>query len=246
MKNALSDAAARRILPAEGICNIRELGGYPVAGERGAARRVKWGLLYRSGSPSEMTERDRALLRERGVRTVVDFRALNEKPSPPDSLPETVRRRVALPINAGNLMAMVPTAQGAETEMRRLYRALPGEAAHDYQRFFALIARRENAPVLFHCSMGKDRTGLAAALILYALGADMDVIFADYLESAARIRAHMAAALDARPDTAPYMIVQRDYLESAFERIEELGGLDHYVRCLLGADIARLRAHYTE
>lgn len=250
MNNDSNDDAAartRRILSSEGICNIRELGGYPVAGENGAARRIKWGLLYRSGALSAMTEGDRTLLQERGIRTVVDFRAADEKAAvPAAALPSTARLLEELPIDAGNLMAIVPTARGADTEMRRMYRALPGEAVPRYRRLFALLADPENAPLLFHCSMGKDRTGLAAALILYALGADNDTIFADYLESDVQIRARLGVRMDAEPDRAPYMTIRRDYLETAFACIEESGGMDHYLGVQLGADIPRLRSLYTE
>jgi protein-tyrosine phosphatase len=242
MKEKTILAAERRILPAEGVCNLRELGGYPVSGENGKPRTVKWGLLYRSGDLSGMTEGGKTLLEERGVRTVLDFRAADEKQNAPETLPGTVRRLEELPIDAGNLMSMTPGPRGAREEMRRLYRALPGEAETAYRRLFAVLAEKENVPILFHCSMGKDRTGLASALILYALGADMETIFEDYLESGARIRARYGERLEADP----YMTVSPCYLEAALEVLGGHEGFDRYIRGPLGADIPCLRGLYTE
>jgi protein-tyrosine phosphatase len=70
MENAETRAGLNRLLPLEGLFNVRELGGYPA----GEGRRVKWGLLYRSGDLRDMTVGDRAALEGRGIRTVVDFR----------------------------------------------------------------------------------------------------------------------------------------------------------------------------
>ena len=231
-----------RILQTENLHNVRELGGYPAAG----GKTVKWGLLFRAGELSDVAGNDKRLLEAQNITTIVDFRSDNERRAAPDAALNTVRRRLELSIDAGNLMDMASTEIGAEAEMKKLYRALPEEAVPRYRVLFSLLADPGNTPLLFHCTAGKDRTGLAAALILYALGTDMPVIFDDYLESARRLGKRFAPVIAREPYMAPYMTVQRSYLETAFARIEECGGLDRYIQDELGADVQLLRRLYTE
>jgi protein-tyrosine phosphatase len=231
-----------RILQTENLYNVRELGGYPAAG----GKTVKWGLLFRAGELPELTGNDKRLLEQRNITTIVDFRSDNERRAAPDAVLDTVRRRLELSIDAGNLMDMASTENGAETEMKKLYRALPEEAAPRYRVLFSLLADPGATPLLFHCTAGKDRTGLAAALVLHALGADMRTIFDDYLESARCLAKRFAPVIAREPYMAPYMTVQRSYLETAFVRIEEYGGIDRYIQDELGADVQALRRLYTE
>jgi protein-tyrosine phosphatase len=142
-------------------------------------------------------------------------------------------------------MDMVFTLDGAETEMKKLYTALPEEAIPRYRVLFELLSDPSNTPLLYHCTAGKDRTGLASALILYALGTDMETIYKDYLESTRLLQEHLAVLLKGRPYMAPYMTVQESYLETACAEIEKYGGFETYIRNELRADIRRLRSLYT-
>ncbi|MDR1506512.1 MAG: tyrosine-protein phosphatase [Treponema sp.] len=235
-----------RILPAEGICNLRELGGYPVR-DKGGIKRIKWGLLFRAGELAGMTCNDKKLLEERKVRTVVDFRSNSEREASPDGVIKTVRKQVALPIDAGNLMnSMAFTSGGAEAEMGKLYAALPKEAVPRYRALFELLSDPSNTPLLYHCTAGKDRTGLASALILYALGADTETVYRDYLESTPLLRERFAVLLESQPHMVPYMTVQESYLKTAWGELEKYGGPGRYIQKELNADIHHLRSLYIE
>jgi protein-tyrosine phosphatase len=234
----------QRLLPSEGICNLRELGGYPVTDETGQTRRVKWGLLYRAGELSAMTAGDKKMLEEKNIRTIVDFRSDSERKASPDGKIATVKKRVELPIDAGNLMDMVFTFDGAETEMKKLYMALPEEAIPGYRVLFELLSDLSNIPLLYHCTAGKDRTGLASVLILYALGAGKETIYKDYLESTKLLRERFPDLLN-QPHMVPYMTVQESYLKTACAEIEKYGGFEKYIRNELNADIHHLRNLYT-
>ncbi|MDR2096714.1 MAG: tyrosine-protein phosphatase [Treponema sp.] len=235
----------QRLLPAEGIYNLRELGGYPVTGETGLAKQVKWGLLYRAGELSGMTANDKRLLEEKNIRTVVDFRSDSERKASPSGKIATVKKKVELPIDAGNLTDMVFTFDGAETEMKKLYAALPEEAIPRYRVLFELLSDPSNTPLLYHCTAGKDRTGLASALILYALGAAEETIYSDYLESTRLLRERLAPMMESQPHLVPYMTVQESYLKIACAEIEKYGGFEKYIRNELNADIHHLRNLYT-
>jgi protein-tyrosine phosphatase len=235
----------QRLLPAEGICNLRELGGYPVTDETGRIKHVKWGLLYRAGELSVMTAGDKKLLEKRNIKTVVDFRSNSERKASPDAEIATVRKSVELPIDAGNLMDMVFTFGGAETEMKKLYAALPVEAIPRYRVLFELLSDPSNTPLLYHCTAGKDRTGLVSALILYTFGADTETIYSDYLESTRLLQERFVLLLKDQPYMVPYMTVQESYLKTACAEIEKYGGFEKYIQNELHADIRHLRNLYT-
>jgi protein-tyrosine phosphatase len=234
----------QRILPLEALFNVRELGGYPAF----EGRRVKWGLLYRSGDLYTLTDGDRVFLEERGIRTVVDFRGPHERARSPDKAIGTVEKTWELTIDAGNMMDLSGMQAGASGEgmMGDLYRVLVDEATAVYRQFFRLLADTHAAPLLFHCSAGKDRTGLAAALILFALGTDRETVFADYELSTACLKDKYRAIINEKPHLEPLMTVRRSYLEAALERIDSrYGGPEQYLRRELGADIEALRELYT-
>jgi protein-tyrosine phosphatase len=245
----------KRILPLEGVLNVRELGGYPVVDTGGHEKQVIWGLLYRSGDLEGIAPAGKRCLEQRKITTIVDFRSSEEKQVFPGIQLSTVTMRRELPIDAGNLMGTFspggqwlfnPDSSGAVEEMLRLYALLPGEAIPRYREFFATLADPSNVPLLFHCSAGKDRTGLASALLLHALGASRETIMADYLVSAECLYSRYLPYVETKPYMVPYMTVREEYLLTAFREIDKYGGLDRYIARELKADTPYLRRLYTE
>ena len=231
---------------------MRGLGSYPVTVD-GKQRHIKNGLFYRSGSPENITESDKVFLEGLHIRTTVDFRSEDEKTAVFD-LP-SIAKKVDLPLDAGNLMGAIfkagelpknSSAEKAFAEMISLYTVLPVEALQKYRILFSLLADPSNLPILICCSAGKDRTGVATALILHALGASMDTIMEDYLCSTENLRPYWERYLDSQPYLIPYYTTNEKYLLSAFKSIEKYGGIDSYITNEIGADIHHLRALYTE
>ena len=246
------DKAEKRRFPLEGLLNTRELGGYQVT-VNGKQRRIKKGLLFRSGSPENITEADKKILEGFNIKTTVDFRSDDEKTAVFDF--SSLVKRVDLPLNAGNLMgAFFETGEWlfnsdiekATAEMTKLYSVLPTEAIPRYRVLFSLLADPANTPLLFYCSAGKDRTGMAAALILHALGASMETIMEDYLYSTDNLRPYWERYLNDKPYMVPYYTVTEKYLLTAFKAIEKYGGIDRYLKNELGANKNRLQELYTE
>lgn len=167
--------------------NFRELGGWPAAD----GRRVKHGLIWRSGALCQISSpEERKRFEELGIRVVCDLRSAVERTREPDPDFTGVRRHdigairdaegEELPIDANDSLHL--DAEGLKAlaqEMMDIYSALPfGNPA--YREIFREILDGQ-MPLLFHCSAGKDRTGVAAALILLALGADRETVMADFL-----------------------------------------------------------------
>lgn len=258
-----ADAGHQRLLPLEGGQNFRDLGGYRAAD----GRHVKWGLLFRSGAMNRLTPADFATLRRMGIATVCDFRDNRERASAPARWPEEGAPHVLFTEyesadNAAIFRALTQPGMDGErtrTMMAGFYRELPYQFAGQYRRMFGELLAG-HVPLAFNCSAGKDRTGVAAALLLTALGVDRDTVMEDYLLSNRYFRPERAMSEDA-PEMAFFRSLPQDvvtalmgvdarYLDASFAAIEERsGGIRAYYRDELGlsdADIARLRALYLE
>ncbi len=170
-----------------GTPNFRDLGGLKT--QRG--RTVKWGVLFRSGDLGQLTDQDLLVVKKLNIKDVVDFRTTSEIKQSPDKYPSDYAiHRIEAPIGQsnGNNMAgimkvvMNPAATGPAVEQvfTEFYGTMALQAK-DYQPLFDELL--QNAPtdgLLFHCTAGKDRTGLAAALILSALGVPESTIIEEY------------------------------------------------------------------
>lgn len=251
--------AQQRVLPLEGGQNFRDLGGYRTTD----GRTVKWGLLYRSGAMNNLTLKDYETLRARGIRSVCDFRDTRERAVAPVQWPAGAKPAVfaddyEMDSNFRALMKPGLNGEQAATLMAEGYRDIPFRFAGQYKRMFAQLAAG-NAPLAFNCSAGKDRTGVAAALLLTALGVPYATVMDDYLLSNQyfkpdRMKADPQAAEFAKrvsPDALKAMMgVDRRYLDAAFDALRSRpGGLEGYYRNELGVDEVMkkaLRARYLE
>jgi protein-tyrosine phosphatase len=234
-----------QLLPFEGVHNLRDLGGYPARG----GRQLRWGQLYRAGDLHCLSPRDKAALEKRNIKTIVDFRGAEEKKQAPDGRLATLVQTFALPIEAGSILDLCATETkvSGEALMTELYGRLVEIARPQYRQFFRILSDPGHIPLLFHCSAGKDRTGLAAAFILSALGVDRERIYQDYLLSAAYLKEMIRQWLAAKPHLEAVLSVRRGYLEAAFAKIDAaFGGINRYVQEELGANVAGMLEWYTE
>ena len=192
---------AQQSLPVKGIVNARDLGGYAVQD----GRIVREGKLLRAAHLADASDADIRYLEQLPVTVVIDFRKEQEKVGKVDrEVPGA--RYTSLPVDpSGNAMATATEEEKekvsgkkkfdvkkiivfaafnkkAQTIARELYPTLlfQPECQQQFARFFRLVLETENGAVLFHCTQGKDRTGIASALLLAALGADRETIVADF------------------------------------------------------------------
>ncbi len=166
-------------LTIEGLVNLRDLGGLPIAG--GALTRN--GRLLRSESPHDLSESGLRTLLDLGVRTVVDLRTVSERESLPSPLVGAgdVRDHHAPIFNDGDDFPR-HLATAAEVYCWWLRERGAGVAAA-----LTVIADAESAPVLVHCHAGKDRTGVIIALVLRIAGVTVDAIADDYARSGVQL-----------------------------------------------------------
>ena len=197
---AVSHPAPGAQLPFEGGDNFRELGGY--AADEG--KTVKWGQIFR-GIPTSLlqSDADRKLLDSLGLRLILDLRSEAEAAKQPDYVPDGARlvRICGLCHSDGSEIAFSPEdkeklLQGRLDEDHNMADAMYQQMLFGNKAFKELFRALEagETPILFHCSAGKDRTGVAAMLILLALGASDEVISADFVQSNVCRRPELEAA----------------------------------------------------
>ena len=198
-KTAPEHPAPGTQLPFAGGNNFRELGGY----EADEGKHVKWGQIWRGIPTGALTgEADRKLLDSLGLRLILDLRSSAEAKKDPDYLPDGARLvqicglcaedGTEIDFSPGDIEKLIGTAP-QEDPVRLMYRRmLTGNKA--YRELFRALEAGET-PILFHCSAGKDRTGVAAMLILLALGASDEVICADFEQTNACRKAEIDAVL---------------------------------------------------
>jgi protein-tyrosine phosphatase len=241
----------------EAAHNFRDIGGG--ASRLGGA--VARGRVFRSGELSRLTPGDHATLDRLGIRWIFDLRTTSEQSRHPSRLPTKPAFRSwrqAYEISGGDLREQLTRvgAGGSRQVMIELYRALPYEQAPAYRELLLRIASDET-PVLIHCTAGKDRTGVAAALLLDLLEVPEDAILEDYRATNRHFDALAASIVPSlaghgavetpRAVWEPILRADPDYLAAMFETIRTgHGSTFGYAREVLGLDeaqVAALRSH---
>lgn len=227
-----------------GATNFRDLGGY--IGQDGRA--VKWRRIFRSDHLAGLTPADQALLAELGVTRAIDFRGQAEGAAYAYAIPgvayhplviepTVVQRALELQATGRAL-----TAQDAVGLMQDTYRGFVHENAPRFAELFRLLLASD-APTVFHCTAGKDRTGFAAALILLALGVPRETVMQDYLLTNNLYRRPAGMGSHAPEEVlAVLWRVQEEFLDAALHMVDQdYCGVQTYLVEVLGVDAAAQR-----
>ena len=245
-------------LALEGGLNFRDLGG--ATGADG--RRVRRGRIYRSGTMSDLTAADQARLAALGIRTVFDLRSNRERErmpfAPAAAWPVSYWSRDYLHSGA-DTRSLQERADEDPRHTREMmvgvYRRIAYEQADSYRALFAKLAAGE-LPLVFNCAAGKDRTGVAAILLLDALGVSREAVLADYLATNRVVdqlwdRLRTGYVDDkGRAFWEPLFSCETGYVDAFYETLaRDHGSLSDYRAEVLGVDaamIAALRGHLLE
>lgn len=244
-----SAALAERHLPMSGGFNFRDLGGYKTK----EGKFVKWGKIIRSDDLSKLTDADLEYLSSMPLLTDIDYRSVEEIKPSPDKRPQSLLNYLEYNISPGNtdaMMAKLKTATSAaiDSEMMAMnvFFVSNDEATIQYHKMFELLQNpKRNVPLLYHCTAGKDRTGMASALILYALGADDKTVMDDYLLSNKYIEAKFASYIKQYPNLLGLFSVKEEYLQAGLDAINKnYGNVDNFLTKKLKVDINKMRDLY--
>ena len=246
--------------------NTRDLGGMKTTD----GRFIREHLLFRSGSLSELSDHDVETL-SGAVRTVVDLRSDGEREQKPDLMIPGVNY-IHIPIvedltggitrekeaDMSLVRKFIFKPDEAKAYMTEMYRGFAEDAAvRQYGRFMQLLL--DGSPVLWHCSAGKDRAGIASVIIEEALGVGREDIIEDYLETGEYIRKDIEKLTgvikqlvgtdhDLPPETLQYLFgVEKDYLMTFYAAVDEKSGsMDSFLEESLGVDRNLLREKFLE
>ena len=254
---------AERNVPLAGAVNFRDLGGYAATD----GRRVRWGRLFRSGHLSTLTPAGRTAFERLGIATVCDFRLASER----------ARENMTLPAGVTLEGIEIPPGVRDPEYFHRVFRDASGpddvadavhevvlsmvnESADRYRRLFEVLLEPGERNILINCSAGKERTGIATALLLSALGVPRETIYYDFMLSAVYFpalaeipRVLEKYAVSAVGDAAqrlvmPLLETRASYLRVAFDSIDrECGDTDAFLRKhydLGTAECTELRRRY--
>jgi protein-tyrosine phosphatase len=236
--------SSKRLVKLTGAVNFRDIGGYPTS----HGKFVSWGKIYRSAEINNLNATDLDKLNGLLIHTVLDFRGPAEYSIAPDKLPMGAAR---ISLQAGSeqvgdrtkMMQQMTKAQNGDSIMLPFYTDLT-PFKNRYQPMFAvLLNNHKDSAVLYHCTAGKDRTGIATALILYALGVDEKTIMADYLASnfyrasdMNRMKKLLIESYHMNESVVEdVMGVKEKYLQGTFDAINsKYGSIDKFLKTEMG------------
>lgn len=256
-----------------GLTNFRDIGGYATAD----GKTVRKGRIFRGAALFGLNEENKAFVDKLGLKTVLDLRSQNEVDAAPDEVPFGARYVHSSGILSlddapggpgGNLdmRGLLMSSNGGEGVLAQLQQYMLGGyremALHPtaFSTAFQLLLQPDGAPLFFHCTAGKDRTGVCAAYILRVLGVPMETVMEDYMasnhhrkqvveEALAQLRQKMGGDTAAEAMRA-MLTVHESYLAENFAVIDETyGGFEEFQQQALGlapADVAALKEAYLE
>lgn len=240
----------------EGIHNLRDYGGYAVSG----GARVRTGLLFRSGQHMEASDADLEVLHRLDIRTIIDLRGRSERDGfPCRRHPEFAAQVIAhegetsnSPPHEGGGGVVVMTPEKARQRMLAVYTRMPVNPAMIamFTRYFNALDENDGGS-LVHCFAGKDRTGIAASLLLHVLGVHHDDIVEEFLrtnsaptreilerQSLPRMIVHYGTI---EPEALRNLMgVLPEYIDTYISEVtRDHGSLDAYLATILGVDDAQ-------
>ena len=252
MSDSNPSASPARHLNLAGASNFRDLGGYP--GKDGRA--VRWRQIFRSNHLGHLTEADIEVLRGLGLRSAFDFRGTEERVAAMCGVEEIavhslpIEPTVVAALRARRATVAALSSADALDVMRDSYRNYVHQNTPSFRALFAHLLE-DRAPLVIHCTAGKDRTGFACALILHALGVPDQTIAEDYLLTNRFYRRDPTASSDLPEEVKQVLArVEASFLAAAFDAIRtDYGDLENYLSDGLGlgaSERTRLEARYLD
>lgn len=231
-----SGIISNRYIEMDNVLNFRDLGGYFTTDEK----QLKWGRVYRSGHLSNANLYDQDKLKRLGIKTIIDFRTEEDRKAHPYFINIS---KINLPIIPGDisnfkndLLKEGLTRSETIVHMQNVYKEIVEDNADKYADMFDILLDSNNYPVLMTSFLGKDRVGIASALLLYALGVPEYVIEEDYMASNNYIDPKKTLTYSGtlseslQESVTALFSANNAYINSAFDYIKEkYGSIDNYL-----------------
>ena len=207
---------------------------------------MKPGMLFRSDLLYHLNPKEKALLRDNNIKVVIDLRNKDEVEHLSDTNIKAIKfiNNPMLPENKEGNESPIKTVtikQLTLPDMDNAYRELVRRDRKDaWSNIFNILLNDNGGAILYHCSAGKDRTGVVTAVILTALGIDKETIYQDYLLTNEKPLYYKKLALQMDPESREifldYFQAKKEYLDAAFDEINKIyGSFDNFLleTCLI-------------
>ena len=195
---------------------------------------MKHGLLYRSDLLYNLNPKEKALLRDNNIKVVIDLRNKDEVEHLKDTNIKAIKfiHNPMLPESKegdGSPLKTVTIKHMTLPDMENAYRELVRRDRSDsWNNIFTILLDDNKGAVLYHCSAGKDRTGVVTAVILLALGIDKETIYQDYLLTNEKPLYYKKMAQEMDPESREifldYFQAKKEYLDASFDEISKIYG----------------------
>ena len=229
--------------------------------------KMKNNILFRCAKLSTLNDEDIKKIEDLNPHAIIDFRDPKEINKAPDNLSkDLLKKYLSLPISASTLSRMVDQKNidgdnkfTYEKVMEESYKLYINNHKHVWKEFIKILLKANNNPIIFHCSAGKDRTGIASFIIQKLCDNPMEVIFENYLLSNELLTINAATAEQSTASKKDDQLiteimldtlskVKKSYLISGINEIEnQFESLENYIIQELGftdADIKDLKKLY--
>jgi protein-tyrosine phosphatase len=244
-----AEGGERRV-PFEGVLNFRDLGGYRTA----SGGSTRWRLVFRSDALFRLTADDLVTYESFGIRAVYDLRSAEERVRQPNPMAcRAIGLEDLVPRDEFNDGSFLKTTVDAERRLREVYLAVLETAGPLFGELFSGLVEPGGLPAVFHCAGGKDRTGLAAALLLSWLGVDREAVLDDYeltakcwtAEREREVHGYLLASGMSVEAATAFLGVPRWAMSDTLAALDDTyGGIEAYLRnraAMSPATMGRLR-----
>ena len=241
----------KREVKLQGAINFRDIGGYKTKD----GKEVKWGKIFRSAEINRLTATDLEKLASLKIHYVLDFRGPAEVAAGADKIPNTAIR-ISLPAGSeevgdkSKMFKSMTTSTVGDSIMLPFYSNIDAFPKRYKPMFEALLNNSNDSALVYHCTAGKDRTGIATALILYALGVDEQTIKNDYLATNyyrqsdnVRMRKMLMDNYHLKEAVVDDVLgVKEIYLKATFDAIQnKYGSVDKFLQSEMGLNKSNLK-----
>ena len=180
----LPEVDPRRGIPVEGAHNVRDLGGYETAG----GSQIRWRTLFRAADIHDLSPSDQSTLIDAGVRTVIDLRGSRELKEAASVFKDLSSVRYHPHNMTGDSLidrwGAIPVPADSSIRLSTMYSTVLDERGEMIKTILETVSQPGTLPTVFHCTAGKDRTGVLAAVLLGIAGVPRERIVEDYALSA--------------------------------------------------------------
>jgi protein-tyrosine phosphatase len=234
--NVYEQTVSSRIIPMDSVQNLRDMGGY--LSSRG--KFTRWGMVYRSGEIGRMSEWDTLRLNRLKIKTILDLRSLSEVMASPVSYTKAQVVHIPIESDVNDIVHRIREGKVRKGDgslfMQDLYLQYIEANCREFAQALRFFLNEDNYPILFNCSLGKDRVGFLAALLLAALDVPEETILRDYVATNDYVDlkryANLVQGLDTDAQEALTVILSANetFLNLVFRKIKkEYGSVNQYL-----------------